>query len=95
MGGQYTHNTTSKPLLNGVGKSESQIYQIWDFRIFEFPLHFLYILKFDVFFANFPRYIAKYETYPICKTGATSVRARSRQPLNMGSIVEIKSNNQI
>ena len=44
-------------------------------------------------FAIFPRFIARYETYPICKTGATSVRVRSRQPLSMGSIVEIKSNN--
>ena len=44
-------------------------------------------------FAIFPRFIARYETYPICKTGATSVRVRSPQPVNMGSQLEIKRNN--
>ena len=74
------------------------------FSVFKFeenkPIWIRFRINFTVWspfemrmFAIFPRFIARYETYPICKTGATSVRVRSPQPVNMGSQLEIKRNN--
>ena len=67
------------------------------FETFDFSFFFMFSLYFEilVILRCFPKYIASYGMYPICKSGASSTHSLSSQPPNLESHLEIKAANHI